>query len=88
MNFEHLIKYIVINKHRIKDLNRIKKFLKYHYDVLKLNRQKLKLGNITFVIHEFDIKNPLKEHISIKFINQDTSNSDEERLQRFNEELG
>jgi hypothetical protein len=88
MNFEHFIKYILDHKNKITNYSRVKKLLSYYRSVIKINRQKLKLGNITFIINEFDYKNPFKESVSIKFVNQDTSNSDEERLARLNEELG
>jgi hypothetical protein len=88
MNFEHFLSYILANKHKLKNFKYAKKLLQYHYSVLKLNRQKLKLGAIAFIINEFNPKKPFEELITIKFVNQDTSNSDEERLKRFNDELG
>lgn len=83
MNFEHLCKYVLSKRHLLSPnyYQKIKKVLSYQYSIILLNRQKLKLGKIIFVIKEIDPYQPFQEVISTKFANQDVTNSSAERLE-------
>lgn len=91
MNFEHLCSLFTQNWTKIKNKKKALFFLKENYRILKLKKQKLKLGLISFEIKEFKIPNTsyiLFETIDIKFIKQDTIDEDEQkfenRLKRLN----
>jgi hypothetical protein len=63
------------------------KFLIYNYKILKLKKEKLKLGKIVFEIEEIKLKNfpfVLYENIKIKFINQPQP---EEKKKTFSKKL-
>jgi hypothetical protein len=89
MNFEQFSKFLFrtskpLTKNHVK---RAKKILHYYYSILKLHRQKLKLGKILFIINEFDLNKPFQEIITLKFVNQDQSESLEEKIKEFDENL-
>ena len=73
MNFEHLCKLSIQHKKLFKNDQKIIKFLIHNYKILKLKKEKLKLGKIAFEIEEIKLNNlpfVLYEIIKIKFINQ------------------
>lgn len=81
MNFEHLIKFIINNKHKLKNKSHVDKILNYYTKVILVNRQKLKLGTIVFEINLEPFKNGMFEPlIKIKYINQDRSQTPEAKL--------
>jgi len=83
MNFEHLCKYILNNKKRLTPAHakKIKITLSYFYTTVILNRQKLKLGKVVFLINTFDARTPLKNPVTLKFANQDSANSTDQQIQ-------
>jgi hypothetical protein len=89
MNFEHFCKFILLNKKHFSAYQWQKtiKLFKYYRSIIKLNRQKLKLGKVVFIINNFDINQPFQELIALKFVNQDLSESAEEVLKSFDKEL-
>jgi len=89
MNLEHMCQQIKENYHRLKDEKKALFFLRYQFELLAWKRQKLKLGAIAFEIKEvlFD-KTLLWEEIEIRYIRQDTSIDDEQKLENILERLG
>lgn len=78
MNFEHLIKFIKHNESKIKNKNLIKKIFFYYKEIILVNRQKLKLGSVSFEINTSPFSNGIYQPlIKIKFINQDQSQTPE-----------
>jgi len=83
MNFEHLCKYVLNNKKKLTPIRakKIKKLLSYFYSIVILNRQKLKLGKVVFLINTFDPRTPFKNPITLKFANQDSTHSTDQQIQ-------
>jgi len=89
MNLGQLIKKIIVNKHRLKNLNKTKIFLKYHLEVLRIKKNKLKLGAVGFELIDILISGiPVDQDVEMKFTRQDTTEEDsmkfENRLKALN----
>jgi hypothetical protein len=89
MNFEHLNKYVVNNAPKLTraSLKKIKKMLIYLRSVTILNRQKLKLGKVVFIVNTFDSRFPFKPLITVKFSHQDGSTAPENQIERLYDEF-
>ena len=89
MNLEHLCRQIKENYHRLRDEKKALLFLKYQFELLAWKRQKLKLGAIVFEIKEILFyKKVLWEEIEIRYIRQDTSIDDEQKIENILKRLG
>jgi len=73
MNFERLLKK---NLHKINNVTIVKKITN-HFKLKMVNREKLKLGAITFEIKQIKIGDfKISETIDIRFIRQDNTFED------------
>jgi len=89
MNFERLCKYIILQHSKIKprDLHLIKNFLRNLYSIVLLNKQKLKLGKVIFLINDFNLNHPFRESVVIKFVNQNIPSSPQQHFQQLYDEF-
>ncbi len=82
MNFEHLCKLLIIKKTQLKNKQTAKKFLTYHYNLLKIKKNKLKLGAITFDIIQKTLNGVIiNQEIEMRYIRQDTSADDKLKIE-------
>jgi hypothetical protein len=82
MNFEHLCKTVSLNSHRLRNKKIIKRFIKYQYEVLKIKKNKLKLGTVAFDLidvtyYEF----VLFQKLEMRYTRQDTTQADELKIE-------
>lgn len=82
MNFERLATKIFTNWSSVRDKKKTLIFLKYHYHILKIKKQKLKLGTVAFEIRQhFYGEVPLMETMEMRYIRQDNTIADELKLE-------
>ncbi len=82
MNFEHLFNLIKNKKNQLKNRKILKKFINYHVELLKIKKNKLKLGAVTFDIIQKNLYNIITyQVIEMRYIRQDTSFDDELKLE-------
>lgn len=82
MNLEHLCKTIRENWDNIHDKKKILRYLRYQFELLNWKRNKLKLGAIAFDIKETKVDEfVVWEEIEIRYIRQDTTLEDENKLE-------
>lgn len=82
MNFEHLCKTVAYNIHRLKNKRKTKLYLKYQYEVLKIKKNKLKLGTVTFdLINTIFADLLIRQDIEMRYIRQDNTERDEMKLE-------
>jgi hypothetical protein len=82
MNLEHLCKTILLNQSRLKNKKIVKKVITYHYELLKIKKNKLKLGAVTFDLIQTMFEGFLiKQTIEMRYIRQDTSAADELKIE-------
>ena len=78
MNFEHLYKTILLNQNKLKNKKAAKRFLTYHYELLNIKKNKLKLGAVTFDLIQTMFEGfLLKQTVEMRYTRQDTSAADE-----------
>jgi hypothetical protein len=89
MNLDQFLKFFFKYQTQLTpiQLQRAKNLISSLIKITKINRQKLKLGKTVFFINPFDINKPFQEQVTLKFVNQDSSESLEEKLQTFDENL-
>ena len=77
MNFEHLYKTILLNQNKLKNKKATKRFLTYHYELLNIKKNKLKLGAVTFDLIQTMFEGfLLKQTVEMRYTRQDTSAAD------------
>lgn len=82
MNFEHLCKTVVLNKDKLKNKKIIKKFISYQYNILKIKKNKLKLGAVTFdFINIFFAEVLIWQEIEMRYIRQDNTKQNELKIE-------
>lgn len=81
MNFDQFFKFFFKNKNKIKNKKRFNKIILYYYEILLINRQKLKLGLINFEFADFQTFLLTGELLKMKFINQDTTTADSLKIE-------
>lgn len=82
MNLEQLFKNVLMNQNRLKSKKAAKKFLSYQYEVLKIKKNKLKLGAVTFDIVQNVFEGfVLSQGVEMRYIRQDTSATDELKIE-------
>lgn len=82
MNFERCCYLVSENRHLLRNKKKTLMYLHYHWELLLWKRNKLKLGAIAFVVKEYKFDEVvLWEDIEIKFIRQDTTIEDEQKLE-------
>ena len=82
MNIEHLCHFVSKNFSNLKDKKKTLDFMRYQFNLLAWKKNKLKIGAIVFEIKEFVFhKTVLWEDIEIRYIRQDTTISDEQKLE-------
>jgi len=88
MNLEHLCKIIKENWNQIDQKNALK-VLKTQFELLAWKKNKLKLGAIAFEIKQITLENIIIwEEIEIRYIRQDTTLEDEQKLENILKRLG
>lgn len=82
MNLEQIFKLINTKSHLLKNKAEAKIFLKNQLKILKLKKNKLKLGFVTFEIKEYVYAEiPLYETLDIRYTRQDNTEADELKLE-------
>lgn len=88
MNLEHLCKMVNENWGRLNKKHALK-VVKQQFELLLWKKNKLKLGAIAFEIKEFRLADVvLREEIEIRYIRQDTTVEDEQKLENILKRLG
>ena len=89
MNIEQLCRFVKQNFEILPNKVKALKFVKYHFNLLAWKRGKLKLGAIVFDVKEIKVHTfVVWEEIEIRFIRQDTSIADEQKLENVLKRLG
>lgn len=82
MNFERLVKAYVENYSRFFDKFRARQIIIDEYAHLKLKKEKLKLGKITFEFkYHFYGTIPIYEEVEMIFCRQDNTEENEKKLE-------
>jgi hypothetical protein len=82
MNLEQFIKQIRMNFHKLPNVDATMSFLRYHLELLEWKKRKLKLGAVVFEVKETIYQGlVLTEEVDIRYIRQDTTESDKMKLE-------
>lgn len=89
MNIELLCRFIKNNFSQLKNKQQALHFLKHQIELVAWHRSKLKLGAIVFDIKEFKFHTMVMwEEVEIRYIRQDTSGADEQKIENVLKKLG
>lgn len=82
MNFDRLLIMAGRNYSRLKDKKSTIRLLLYFYEIAKINRERLKLGKVSFEIREhYDGEVLLYETLEMIFCRQDNTEENERKLE-------
>lgn len=82
MNFDRLLIMAGRNYARLKDKKSTIRLLLYFYEIAKINRERLKLGKVSFEIREhYDGEVLLYETLEMIFCRQDNTEENERKLE-------
>jgi len=82
MNLEQLCLKILKNPTKLKDPAQTILFLKYHFDLLRRKRKKLKLGKVAIEVKTYFVGEiPVFEELEMIFVRQDNTREDELKIE-------
>jgi hypothetical protein len=82
MNFEHLLQFISVNYYRIANKKFIRQFLANEHKILKLKKEKLKLGKITFSFNYYYYGTVcIYEYVEMVHSRQDNTDENEKKIE-------
>lgn len=89
MNFEQSCRLIAKNPEKIKNKTACLRLLRYQKDAMLLNRRRLKLGSVSFVVKEYKFDEfILFEDLEIRYIRQDNTLEDERKIETLLKKMG
>ena len=82
MNFEHLFSFFIKNHNKIKDKKKALLFIKSEYKILRLKKEKLKLGKVALEVKEYFMGDIVVfETLEMVFTRQDNTIENELKLE-------